>query len=389
MTDQAALEPVAVSLDRVLPLLRQQAGAADDKGFFPAASMQSLRDERLLGLTVPAEYGGGGASLRTFVAVAQELAGACLSTAHLWAMHCFQVDAIARHGSPALREALLPRIAAGDVYIASVTSERGRSSDLFTAGAPLRAEGDHLLLDRSAPVVSGGAHADGFLLTMRAAEDASEHEVSLVYADRGDLRVDERGDWDTLGMRGTASGGLELSGRVPATNLVGRAGGFAEIARNSMIPLSHLGWSACWLGAARGALVDLVTWLRANGPAAPGELFYERLAHVRVELELVSAFLYRVLDQVELARAEGRSLTEPRTQLQLNALKVIASEHTFRAVDRMMEIGGLRLGYGRRSPIPLERHFRDLRSASLNHANDGLWTGIGALTLFDRSVSLI
>jgi alkylation response protein AidB-like acyl-CoA dehydrogenase len=283
----------------------------------------------------------------------------------------------------------LPKIAAGDVYIASVTSERGRSSDLFTAGAPLRAQDDHLFLERAAPVVSGGAHADGFLLTMRAAEDASEHEVSLVYADRSDLRVDECGDWDTLGMRGTASGGLELSGLVPAANLVGDPGGFAEIARTSMIPLSHLGWSACWLGAARGALTDLVAWFRGNGPAAPGELFYERVAHVRVELELVSAYLHRVLEQVELARAEGRSLAEPRIQLQLNALKVIASEHTFHAVDRMVELGGLRLGYGRRSPIPLERHFRDLRSASLNHANDGLWTGIGALTLLDRSVSLI
>ncbi|RSM50880.1 acyl-CoA dehydrogenase [Amycolatopsis balhimycina DSM 5908] len=388
MTDQAALEPVAALLGRVLPLLRQQAAAADDKGFFPAVSMQSLRDEGLLGLTVPARFGGGGASLRTFVAVAQELAGACLSTAHLWAMHCFQVDAIARHGSVALRDTLLPKIAAGDVYIASVTSERGRSADLFTAGAALRTEGDDLLVERSAPVVSGGAHADGFLLTMRASEDASEHEVSLVYADRRDLRVDECGDWDTLGMRGTASGGLELSGKVPASNLVGGRGGFAEIARTSMIPLSHLGWSACWLGAARGALVDLVAWFRGN-PPPPGELFYERLAHVRVELELVSAYLHRVLEQVELARAEGRSLAEPRTQLQLNALKVVASEHTFHAVDRMVELGGLRLGYGRRSPVPLERHFRDLRSASLNHANDRLWTGIGALTLLDRSVSLI
>lgn len=389
MSDQAELDPLAVSLSRVLPVLRQQAAAVDDKGCFPQASMRSLREEGLLGLTVPVEFGGDGASLHTFVAVAQELAGACLSTAHLWTMHCFQVDAITRHGSAALRNALLPRVAAGEVYIASVTSERGRSSDLFSAGAALRTQGDQLLLERSAPVVSGGAQADGYLVTMRAAEDASEYEVSLVYADRNDLRVEECGDWDTLGMRATVSGGLELSGRVPAANLVGGCGGFAEIARTSMIPLSHLGWSACWLGAARGALADLVAWFRRSGPAEPGELFYERLAHIRVELEMVSAYLQRVLDQVERARAEGRSLTGPRAQLQLSALKVIASEHTFRAVDRMVELAGLRLGYGRGSPVPLERHFRDLRSASLNHANDGLWTGIGALTLLDRSVSLI
>lgn len=389
MNDRAEAGSWEAALARVLPVLRQGAGEADDRSCFPHASMKALREEGLLGLIVPAQFGGRGASLRTFVSVAERMAGACLSTAHLWTMHCFQVDVITRHGSTALKDALLPRVAAGEVYIASVTSERGRPSDLFSAREPLRVDGDHLLVERSAPVVSGGAQAEGFLLTMRAAEDATEQQVSLVYADRRDLRVDENGGWDVMGMRATASGGLELSGRVPAENVVGPPGGFAEIARTSMIPLSHLGWSACWLGAARGALADLVAWFRANGSSTPGELFYERLARIRVELELVSAYLHRVLEQVEQARAEGRSLAEPRAQLQLSALKVIASEHTFRAVDRMVEMGGLRLGYGRRSPVPLERHFRDLRSASLNHANDALWTGIGALTLLDRSVSLI
>jgi alkylation response protein AidB-like acyl-CoA dehydrogenase len=96
-----------------------------------------------------------------------------------------------------------------------------------------------------------------------------------------------------------------------------------------------------------------------------------------------------VLQEVERARREGTTLDSPRLQLQLNTLKIVASDLTFTAIDRMVQIGGLRNGYLKDSPLALERHFRDLRSASLNHANDTLTVGVGALSMLDRGVTLI
>jgi alkylation response protein AidB-like acyl-CoA dehydrogenase len=247
--------------------------------------------------------------------------------------------------------------------------------------------GEQASIERTAPVVTGGTHADGFLITMRASEDAPEHEVSLIYADRADLQTKMVGEWNTLGMRATASIGMELCGEVSVHNLVGAAGQFQDVARESMIPISHLGWAACWLGAAREALRELIRWFRAKDMEF-SELFYERLARIRVDLELVSAYLARACEAVESARAVGQSLASPRLQLQLNALKVIASELTFRAADAMMQLAGLSMGYSRSAKIPLERNFRDLRSARLNHNNDELWVGIGALTMLNRDVRL-
>lgn len=372
----------------VLPVLREHAASSDADAAFPAASLRALREHRLLGLMVPEQYGGSGASLKTFVEVAGQLAGACLSTAQIWAMHCFQVDSVMRFGSPELRASLLPRIADEQVYIASVTSERGHSSSLFTAHSPLVADGGHAVVERSAPVVTGGAHADGYLITMRASGSTSEQDVAWVYADRADLdHVERVGVWNTMGMRATESMGLTLSGRVPAHNVLD-----GDVARESMIPLSHLGWSACWLGAARGALSELVRWFRKSGKLGedgPSDLFCERLARIRLDLELVSAYLTRVREQVDDVRAGGGSLASPRTQLQLNALKLTSSDLTFSAVDRMVQLAGLRIGYDKNSPVALERHFRDLRAASMNHANDGLWVGVGAMALVDQAVNLI
>jgi acyl-CoA dehydrogenase len=372
----------------VLTTLRAHAASYDETARFPVESMRVLREQKLLGLLVPAAYGGSEASLATFVDIAGELAGACLSTAQIWAMHCFQVEAIVRYGTAELKADLLPRIAAGEVYIASVTSERGRGANLFTAKAPLVTDDGGVSIKRTAPVVTGGTHADGFLITMRASEEAPEHEVSLIYADRADLRLAEVGEWNTLGMRATESIGMELAGDVATHNLVGAPGQFQEIARESMIPISHLGWSACWLGAAREALGQLVRWLRSKNKEF-SELLYERLARIRLDLELVNAYLTRVCDEVERVRASGGSLAKPRVQLQLNALKLIASELTFHAADGMIQLAGLQMGYNKDAEIPLERNFRDLRSARLNHNNDELWVGIGALTMLDRNIHLL
>lgn len=375
-------------VDEVLPVLRAGAAETDRLAAFPVKSLEALRQHRLMSLLVPAEFGGAGASLKTFLDLAQRLATACLSTAQVWAMHCAHVDVIRQYGSAELKARILPRIAAEQLFLASVTTEKGRGASLFTAHSPLTAVDGRLALDRSAPVVTGGAHADGFVITMRSAPSATEHEVTLIYADRDDLSVETAGDWDTLGMRGTESLAAHLTGDVPAGNVIGEAGRFADIARENMIPMSHLGWSACWLGAAQGALGAFLRCV-AGTPAAEGDLFNDRLAAIRVDLELVSAYLTRVRQEVDQTRAAGGSLAHPRTQLQLNTLKVVASDLTFRAVDNLMKLAGLRLGYAKGSPIPIERSFRDARAASLMHSNDSIRVGIGALALLDRGVHLI
>ncbi|ATL86819.1 acyl-CoA/acyl-ACP dehydrogenase [Streptomyces samsunensis] len=375
----------------VVNVLRKYAAEVDDRARFPVESFAALRETGLLGLVVPAEYGGGDAGLDAYVDVAQVLGGGCLSTALAWIMHCQQTDAIARFGGPELRERVLPRVARGELYIASVTTERGKGGHLLSAEAPLSVRDGRLRIERDAPVVTGASVAEGFLITMRESADLPARAVSLVYADREALSVTETGEWDTLGMRGTQSLGVRLSGEVAADQVVGGPGGFREVAVESVIPMAHLGWSACWLGAARAALSELVTGVRGpgrRGPDTDSELVRERLARIRIDLELTSGYLHRVQQEVSAARAENRSLGETVVQIHLNTLKVAASELTYQAADRMMQFAGLAAGYSKTSPLPVERTFRDLRAASLNYANDRLLTATGSLMLLDRSVVL-
>lgn len=380
--------PVVAELTEIL---REQAAEADVRARLPEKSLAALRGSGLMGLLVPEEYGGLGGGLDDLVAIAMRLAEGCLSTAMVWAMHCQQVDAVVRHGHPRLRDELLSRIAAGEVYLASVTTEPRKGGHLLSASSPVQSAGTDLVFERDAPVVTGAMAADGFLITMRAAEDAAAHEVTLVYADRAQLQIDVVGDWNPTGMRATDSRGLRLAGRVPEHSVVGGPGAFRAVALDSMIPLAHLGWSACWLGAARGVMRELTGALRNRSWTLDlgSDLVRERLARVRVDLELVAGYLGQVCREVTAVRRAGTLQESPTAQIHINVLKVAAAELTFQAVDRLVQLAGLSRGYSRDAEIPVERVFRDLRSASLNYANDRLLSAIGSLVPLDRSVRLV
>lgn len=374
-------------LEEVLQVVREHRDRHDGDATFPVEPLEALRRTGLLGLAVPHRLGGPGGSLRQILDVGERIGREDLSVALIFVMHCQQVAALVRHATGRLREDLLPRVARGEVYLASVTTERGTGGHLLTSESALESDDEGLLwIDRDAPVVTGAGYADGFLVTMLAPGAAAPTEVSLVYADRGQLEVKAAGEWQPLGMRASQSLPVRLLGSVPADQIVGEHGGFRAIASDVFGPMAHLGWSACWLGAAAGALSRTVHHLRsAEGRAKTGsELTLARLARVRSRLESVHALIEH--GRAVYESAEDVSL--PRVQSLLNTVKVHSAEQTFTAATELVELLGLRHGYMRDSPLWIERTLRDLRSASLNYSNDRLLLANGRLALLDAEVHL-
>ncbi|MFD1052616.1 acyl-CoA dehydrogenase family protein, partial [Kibdelosporangium lantanae] len=127
-----------------------------------------------------------------------------------------------------------------------------------------------------------------------------------------------------------------------------------------------------------------------RGPAGRGqfshdsELLKTRIARARMDLDTMAALIGQCLRDLETC-ADVEAIP---VQLRLNALKVYTSERSFHVLDTLVELVGLRHGYMRGAPLGLERVFRDLRSASLNFANDRLILTNGALALLDQEVHL-
>nr|WP_042178175.1 acyl-CoA dehydrogenase family protein [Kibdelosporangium sp. MJ126-NF4]CEL13024.1 Acyl-CoA dehydrogenase [Kibdelosporangium sp. MJ126-NF4]CTQ98710.1 Acyl-CoA dehydrogenase [Kibdelosporangium sp. MJ126-NF4] len=382
MTDDITTDPVELTCS----VAERYADTTDAEARFPDEALTAMRQTGLLGLMVPAEFGGCGGTLTDLVTTTVELGKADMSVAMIFAMHCQQVATLARYGGDRLRSEVLTAVAEGKSYLASVTTEAGKGGHLLTSDSPLDRIGDTLRIDRQAPIVTGGAHADGFLVTMAMPGATSPAQVDLLYAARDQVELDVLGDWQPLGARATESLPMRLVGSVPEWQVIGSHGGFRAIAAALFAPLAHIGWAAAWLGAAAGAYSRVLAHIRSPqgrrqfDPSS--ELLLTRLADARARLDVVHALLRHTVSVVE----STVDLSTPSVQLLVNTLKTEAAVGCFTVADMLVELTGLRHGYLTGSPLRLERTFRDLRSASLNYGNDRLRLANGSLALMDTGV---
>jgi isopentenyl diphosphate isomerase/L-lactate dehydrogenase-like FMN-dependent dehydrogenase len=241
-------------------------------------------------------------------------------------------------------------------------------------------------VDRTCPVlVDGGVRRGTDVLTALAlGADATLVGRPALHALAADP---ERG---AARMRGTHSVPMRFTGAVPHNQVVVRHGDFRRVMVDVCTPLAHLGWSACWLGTAAGALSRTLRLLRSPEERRrrnlKSELLLTRLSRARQRIDTVQAMLSHVADvYVSLPEQERGG---PSWQLLVNALKVTASEQRPAAVDELIGLIGLRHGYRRHQPLGLERALRDLRSASLNYGNDRLHLANGSLSLLDQETTL-
>jgi acyl-CoA dehydrogenase len=187
------------------------AGPVDTEARFPAEAMSAIRAQRLLGILVPVELGGEGASISEMVNVCYVLGRACGSVAMIYAMHQIMVACLVRHaGASAWHNQLLRRLCDEQLLLASSTTEGQGGGDLRKSDCAVVQQGARFALGKSATVMSYGAQADGIVTTARRAPDAPATDQVLIALVKQDYSLEHLSAWDTLGMRGTCSAGFRL-----------------------------------------------------------------------------------------------------------------------------------------------------------------------------------
>jgi acyl-CoA dehydrogenase len=157
------------------------ADEVDRDGRFPSEAFDAIREEKLLGILVPAALGGEDASAAQVVDVCYILGRACASTAMIYAMHQVKVACLVRHSAGnAWQEGLQRQIAERQLLMASSTTEGANGGNIRSSEAAIQTKGARIALERNASVISYGAHADGIVTTARRAESAASSDQVLV-----------------------------------------------------------------------------------------------------------------------------------------------------------------------------------------------------------------
>lgn len=359
----------------------RHADDVDARARFPAEAMAELKDCRLLGILVPESEGGPGAGIAEVVSICHELGQHCASTAMIYAMHQIQVSCIVRHAgrNPWLRN-FLRLLGDEQLLLASATSEAGVDGDVRSSICALDEKRGRFTLVKQAPVISYGEESDAILVTARRTPQSPASDQVIVVVPRTGVELRPQKAWNTLGMRGTCSKGHRLAAEGEMAQVIPVP--FADVSAQTMLPVSHLVWSALWLGIATDALGRARSFVRAEAKKRPGEspLGGSRLASAANELQSMKGNLIACLREYEAAIGSEDRLSAISLAVAMNNLKVAASQSVVKIVGEAMLICGL-AGYRIDSPFSLGRHLRDAHSAAVMVNNDRIIANNATLTL--------
>jgi isovaleryl-CoA dehydrogenase len=311
----------------------------------------------LLGVTLPAEYGGAALDATAAVQVLEALstsdpgfALAVLAHGVLFAQN------LAVNASEAQKRRVLPKAASGEWLCGLCMTEPEVGTDVLAMRTRAKRDGGVYVIDGRKTFITNGGFDErtlGDAFVVYAA--TGEREITSFLVEKGMAGFALGQKWkDKLGMRASFTAELVFDGvRVPVENRLGEEGqGTLQMMRN--LEVERLTLAAMSLGIAQRSLRVMVDW--ANSRKSFGVPLREHgqiqryLAEGFAEWRSARAFVYDTARRIDLAKTGQRA--------DADAAKLVAAQVGKRVADAAIQVLG---GYGYMGENVVERLWRDAK----------------------------
>ena len=334
--------------------LAEHAARHDAEGSFVTEAYDALLDSGLLKAGVPAELGGDGATIAELTALQRELAHHCGSAALASSMHQHVVAFTAwryRRDLPGA-EATLRRVAEEGILLVST----GGGDYTHPRGKAVKVDGGYRVTGRKR-FASQSSHGT-VMATMFTYDDPEQgRRVLNVAVPIGSPGVTVADNWDTLGMRGTASNDIVIEDvfvpdeRVLANRPYGVVDPPLQVISEIAFPII----SGVYLGVAEAAYQAAIA---VAAPKAASVLVQRQLGLMRHKLRVASWALDGALAAV--GDDPGPS---PEAYLAVMSAKAEVAEAGVEVCDLAMDVAG---GSAFFKGSVIERCYRDIRAAKFH-----------------------
>ncbi len=359
--------------------LRENADRIDQDRKFPHENISELGKAGVLGLLVPAQFGGVSAGLAEMSQALLEQAQSCASTAMIMLMHFCATSAIAAKGSDAIKEKFLPAIARGEQLSTLAFSEAGSGGHFYMPVSEVRQNEARKQLTASKSFVTSAGEADTYVVSTRRANASGPTDVNLYLIRKGTPGFAAQGRFEGLGLAGNASAPMTLKDvAIEDDTRVGAEGTGFQSMLEVVLPHFQIGAASVSIGIATAAFQAITARVGARkyehaGGAALASIPRVQFLVAEMAIELNSARAY-------LGETIRKALAgDPAAMLDVLSIKVKASDACLAVVSRAMTLGG-GWAFGRRGG--LERNFRDAQAAAvMAPASDVLKDFIGKASL--------
>ncbi|WP_211445042.1 acyl-CoA dehydrogenase family protein [Collimonas humicola] len=329
--------------------------AWEEQGFVDRDIWQRAGELGFLCTNMPENYGGSGVDRKFSTIVLEELASSNASGIG-WPLHSDIVAPyLLRYGSEQLKQAWLPKMAAGTAITAIAMSEPGTGSDLQAIQTTAVEDGDDYIVNGSKIFITNGYNSDMAVVALKVGDKArGAKNVSLLVIEADRPGFSKGKPLKKIGMKAQDTCELFFDNvRVPKANIVGEVGaGFSML-------MQELAWERLLIAitsvANAEAMLDVtIEYTRERQAFGRSVSSFQntrfKLAEMKTELQIARVFVDRC---VEL---------EVKGELQVDAAaaaKYWCSDLQGKVLDQCLQLHG---GYGFMQEYPIARAFIDARA---------------------------
>ena len=332
--------------------------ALDRERKYPTEFVASLTEAGYLAALIPEEYGGSGLGLSGACAILEEVQASGGNGAACHAQ-MYTMGTILRHGSPAQKEAYLPKIAGGELRLQAFgVTEPTSGTDTLSLRTTARREGnDHYVINGQKIWTSRAEHSDLMLLLARTTpREQVKKRTDGLSVFLVDMRL-------ALGTSLTISPIRTLMNhattqiffddlRVPAENLIGEEGqGFRYI-------LSGMNAERILIAA---ECIGDAKWFisKASSYAKERELFGRPIGQNQgVQFPIARAYAQMRAAELMVHEAAAKYEAGGDVGPEANMAKLLAADASWFAADMCVQTHG---GFGFAEEYDIERKFRETR----------------------------
>ncbi len=335
--------------------VRPVAAELDRTGEYPWSVIEALKKYELMGIWVPAEYGGQGAGVLDMCVVVEQLSRACGGVGVAYAVNALGSFPIILGGTEEQKRRYLPAVTSGEKLIAFGLSEKASGSDAGSLRAKAVKDGDGYVIDGDKKWTTNANAASIYTVYASTNPDRGTRGASAFIVEKGTPGFEIGKREQLMGIRCVPVHELHFKGcRVPEGALLGgkEGAGFA----NAMMTLDRArpGVAAQAIGLAQGALEWAVRYTSERQQFGQSVMSFQAiqfmLADMAIQVEAARQLVYTA------ARAIDAGL--PNVSKLAAMCKVFATDTAMRVTTDAVQLFG---GYGYCQDYPIEKYMRDAK----------------------------
>lgn len=330
----------------------------DESQTFPVDLFRKMGELGLMGVLVPAEYGGSGLSYFEYVTVVSEIAKVCGSIGLSVAAHnSLCTGHILYFGNEEQKKKYLPKLATAEWIGAWGLTEANTGSDAGNMQCTATRDGDDWILNGTKNWITHGKTGNVAVVLARTGEPRAKNNVTAFIVERGTPGFSAGKKENKLGMRASETTELVFDNcRISDAQRMGEVGdGFKQAMK--VLDGGRISIAALSLGIAKGAYEASLKYANEryqfDQPISHFQAIAFKLADMATKIEGAELLIYQAADM----KNRGVKMTKESAMA-----KYYASEVSVEVSTDAVQIFG---GYGYTKDFPVEKYYRDSKLCTI------------------------